>query len=85
MKVTSPAHLNSLAERVIFRGVTSENLPKLAVLKPGKTFEDFKKAWETTYKNESYAGSAEQTVAMYARRLFYADVILESLVPDDGF
>jgi len=84
-QVKSASCFNSLAEKILLRGLTAEELPKLAVLKPGKTFGDFKKAWETPAPNETGQFTHEAVVARQARRLFLADVFERSLVPDDGF
>lgn len=85
MPVQSSAALNSLAERMIFRVLTPEELPKVAVLKQGKAFADLIKAFKTPINGEVFAASHERMVAMYANRLFKADIVENSLVPDDGF
>lgn len=85
MPITSASKLNSLAERIIFRGLSSKELSGLAVLKPGKTFADIKNAWETPVAGEVTHFSHEALVARHAQRLFLAGVFEESLVPDDGF
>ena len=81
MPIQSPGELNSLAMHLIVNGTTSSDIERLAVLKTGKTFADFKKAWETPIDGKIVGGSFEELATLRAERLFVAGVIEESLVP----
>ena len=86
MSIQSPAALEPLVKRIISQGLSEQELKEVAVLKPGTTYVDLNKAWGTPIPDEEEGpGSGyDATVSKFVKRLFKADIIEESLVPNNS-